>query len=35
MPRFAMPKMKAPIAAPITEPYPPVSRHPPTTAATM
>src|SRR6266511_3176302 len=35
MPCRAMPKMNAPIVAPIAEPYPPVSRQPPMTAAMM
>ena len=35
MPCLVMPKMSAPRAAPIAEPYPPVSRHPPMTAAMM
>jgi hypothetical protein len=30
-----MPKISAPMAAPTAEPYPPVSRQPPTTAAMM
>ena len=35
MPLSAMPKITAPMAAPIAEPYPPVSRQPPITAAMM
>src|SRR6266545_3452336 len=35
MPWVVIPKMNAPIAAPTAEPNPPVSRHPPMTAAMM
>src|SRR6266542_1761059 len=35
IPCLAMPKMSAPTPAPIAEPYPPVSRQPPMTAAMM
>src|ERR1700736_684132 len=35
MPSVVMPKMRAPIADPIVEPKPPVSRQPPMTAAMM
>ena len=35
IPMNVMPMISAPIAAPIAEPKPPVSRHPPATAAMM